>query len=81
MWDGSTKIYLYYTRNSHTVTLSGDAGVQMLKINGIQGEEAVLKCGSDVPVEAVPRPWYHFVRWEEREEKEEKRGEGDDTWL
>jgi hypothetical protein len=71
-WDGSTEVYLYYTRNSHKVILSGDVGVQMLKINWSQREEAVLECGSDVPVEAVPKPGYHFVRWEEREESEKK---------
>ena len=80
-WDGHTEIYLYYTRNSHTVTLSGDVWVQMLKINWSQRDEAVLECGSDVPVEAIPKPWYHFVRWEEREEKEERDENEGISWL
>ena len=49
----------------------------MLKINGNETEQAVLECGSDVPVEAVPKPGYHFVRWEEREEN--RRKEDDDN--
>ena len=69
-WDWSTKIYLYYTRQYHTVTLSGDEHVQMLKINGEQREQATLECGSEVPINAVPQPWYHFVRWEEEKEEE-----------
>ena len=64
---------MYYTRYTHTVTLSGDEHVQMLKINGAPWEEAVLECGSDVQTEAIPKPWYHFVKWEEREEREEKK--------
>jgi len=63
--DGTTKIYLYYVRDYYRVTLSGDAHVDALKINGVEREEAYLECGSDVPVEAVPKPWYHFVRWRE----------------
>ena len=70
-WDGTTKIYLYYTRNSYTVTLSGDEHIQMLKINWSETNQATLECGSNVPVEAVPKPWYHIVRWD-REAKEEK---------
>ena len=74
-WDGSTKIYLYYDRDSHRVILSGDEHIDYLKINTktyVGGEEAVRECGSEVPVEAIPKEWYHFVRWEEREEREEK---------
>ena len=77
-WDGSTKIYLYYTRNSHTVHISGDEHVDQLKINWEWRTEAVLECGSEVPVEAIPKPWYHFVRWDE-EERTEEEGENDET--
>ena len=65
-WDGSTKIYLYYDRDSHIIHLSGDEHVEYLKINGdlYDESEAVRECGSEVPVEAIPKPWYHFVRWD-----------------
>ena len=78
-WDGSIKIYLYYDRDSHIVHLSGDKHVQYLKINGelYDESEAVRECGSEVPVNAVPKPWYHFVRWD-REERREGEENGDD---
>ncbi len=69
-WDGSTKICLYYSRNSYTVHLSWDAGIQRLEINGEETTEAVRECGSEVPVSAVPKPWYHLVRWDREERKE-----------
>ena len=80
-WDGSTKIYLYYTRNNHRVILSGDEHVQYLKINGDVTNEAVWECGGEVPVDAVPKPWYHFVRWDrEREEREDDENGNSLTW-
>jgi len=79
-WDGTTKIYLYYVRDYYNVTLSWDEHVDILRINGIETEHAVLECGSEVPVDAVPKPWYHFVRWEEREVREENEGEDDTSW-
>ena len=76
-WDGSTKIYLYYTRNNYTVHLSGDKWVDYLEINGERTTEAVRECGSEVPVNAVPKPWYHFVRWDREENRRsEEEGEG-----
>jgi len=76
-WDGSTKIYLYYNRNSYTVHLSGDKWVDYLEINGERKTEAVRECGSEVPVNAVPKPWYHFVRWDREENRRsEEEGEG-----
>jgi hypothetical protein len=53
-----------------------------LKINGelYDESEAVRECGSEVPVEAVPKPWYHFVRWD-RMEREEREWEGEDDPL
>jgi hypothetical protein len=47
-----------------------------LKINGEEREESILECGTDVPIDAIPNPWYHFRRWEEREEKDDK-----EEWL
>ena len=66
-WDGSTEIYLYYVRDYYNVTLSGDEHVQSLEWDGVR------ECWSDVPVNAIPKTWYHFVRWdrEEREKTEE----------
>ena len=77
-WDGSTKIYLYYTRNSHTVYLSGDANVESLKIDGQERSEAVRECWSEVPVNAVPKPWYHFVRWDREENRRSE--EEEEEW-
>lgn len=73
-WDGTTKIYLYYIRNYHTVHLSWDEHIQMLKINGNETNQATLECGSEVPIDTTPKPWYHFTRWD----KEEKRDENND---
>jgi hypothetical protein len=47
---------LYYTRNYHKVTLSGDEHVAQLKINGEEREESILECGTDVPIDAIPNP-------------------------
>ena len=77
-WDGSTKIYLYYNRNKRTVHLSGDEHVDYLEINGDRDDEAVRECGSEVPVNAIPKPWYHFVRWD-REEREGREDDEVDT--
>lgn len=64
-WDGSTKIYLYYVRTYHRIVLSGDEHVENLEWDGVR------ECGSERPIDATPKPWYHFVRWEERERTEE----------
>ena len=76
--DGSTKIYLYYIRNYHTVYLTGDEHVERFIMGWVETDEAVRECGSEVPVQAIPKPWYHFVKWEEREEKEEKKEDDDE---
>jgi hypothetical protein len=47
---------LYYNRNYHKVTLSGDEHVASLKINGQETEELFLECGSEVPIDATPEP-------------------------
>ena len=78
-WDGSTEIYLYYLRSYHTVILSGDEHVEMLKIGWEVREEASRECGNEVPVEAIPKPWYHFVRWEERSRKTDN--EWETEWV
>ena len=70
--DGSTKIYLYYNRNNRTVRLSGDAHVDYLEINWVIDDEAERECGSEVPVNAIPKPWYHFVRWDREVRTEEE---------
>ena len=70
-WDGSTEIYLYYTRNNRRVILSGDAHIESLEIDGNESTEAIRECGGEVPIKAKPKPWYHFVRWDrDREETE-----------
>ena len=76
-WDGTTKIYLYYVRDYYNVYLTGDEHVDILKINGVETEHAVLECGSEVPVDAIPQPWYHFVRWD-KEERERRLEEGEE---
>ncbi|MBR4634565.1 hypothetical protein IKO50_06585 [bacterium] len=50
------KIYLFYVRDYYNVYLTGDEHVDILKINGVETEHAVLECGSEVPVGAVPKP-------------------------
>ena len=79
-WDWSTKIYLYYNRNRWNVTLSGDEHVEHLMIWEEETDHAVRECGSEVPVEAIPKPWYHFIRWEEKERTEDKDWDNESTW-
>ena len=72
-WDGSTKIYLYYTRNSYNVTVVPDAHTASVSGSG------TWECGSEVPVDAIPDPWYHFVRWD-REERQRGRRKVEEEW-
>ena len=74
-WDGSTKIYLYYARNTRTVHLSWDEHIDHFEIDGEESSEAVRECGGGVPVNAVPKPGYHFVRWDRMERVEEENEE------
>ena len=60
-WDGSTKIYLYYVRDMYNVTLVKDEHTASVSGSGR------WECGSEVPVDATPDPWYHFVRWDKEE--------------
>ena len=57
---GTTEIYLYYTRDSYHVYLSGDAHVDTLTWEGD------YRYGADVTVTATAKTWYHFVRWEKK---------------
>ena len=70
-WDWTTAIYLYYNRNSRRVVLSGDEHIDYLEINWARKDESTRECGGEVPINAKPKPWYHFVRWDrDREETE-----------
>jgi hypothetical protein len=46
-----------------------------LMVGEEETQQAVRECGSEVPVNAIPKPWYHFVRWD-REERRPEEGEG-----
>lgn len=56
---GNTVINLYYDRNTHTVTLSGDAHVASLSWTWARSFEY----GAPVQVSVTAKTWYHFVRW------------------
>ena len=58
--DGSTKIYLYYTRDTFTVSLSGDAHVATLSWAG------TYEYGADVTVDMKAKTWYHFKEWRKK---------------
>ena len=60
--------------------MSGDEHISSLKIDGEETQEAVRECGSEVPIDVTPKPWYHFTRWEEREEKPEEEERDDTPW-
>lgn len=55
--DGSTHIYLYYTRNTHNVNLDKDANIVSVTWSGN------YECGAKVTVSATPNNWYHFKQW------------------
>lgn len=57
--DWSTKIYLYYDRNRNHVYLSGS------NVTSLSWDDD-YEYGATVTVDATPKTWYHFVRWEER---------------
>jgi len=79
-WDGSTEIYLYYTRNNRRVILSGDAHIESLEIDGNESTEAIRECGGEVPIKAKPKPWYHFVRWDRERERVEEDDDDETIW-
>jgi hypothetical protein len=68
-WDNSTKIYLYYIRESHRVTLVKDEHTESVTWDGVR------ECGSEVPINATPKPWYHFVRWDREETRRSEENE------
>ena len=64
--DGSRHIYLYYTRNTHSVTLTRDGNIASVTLDGTTNENTVTKqfeCGATVEINAEPKIWYHFLRW------------------
>ena len=56
--DGSREVYLYYTRNTHTLTLTKDTWISTVVT------EWTYECGATVTVTATPAEWYHFSHWE-----------------
>jgi hypothetical protein len=44
-------------------------------------DDAVRECGSEVPVNAIPKPWYHFVRWDREERRPEEWEGGQPEWT
>jgi hypothetical protein len=54
----SRNIYLYYTRNTYTLTLDKDMGISSISGSG------VYECGQTITIEAIPKTWYHFKRWD-----------------
>ena len=61
----SRNIYLYYTRNTYTLTLGKDAN-----IDSVLGAW-VYECWQSVTINALPKTWYHFKR---------RDGVLDDSW-
>jgi len=57
---GHTHIYIYYTRNTFHVYLSGDAHITNLTGAGD------YRYGETVTVTGTVEPWYHFKHWEKR---------------
>lgn len=54
---GSRVIRLYYTRDTHTVSLSGDDHIATLTGSG------TYEYGATVTVSATAKSWYHFKEW------------------
>ncbi len=59
--DGSTHIYLYYTRNAYNVNLSGDSHIDSLI--GARTWDEKYECGATVEVSATNKSGYHFKQW------------------
>lgn len=55
--DGSTNVYLYYTRNKYAVNLSWDSHINTLVWAN------TYECGATVSVSATTKDWYHFKKW------------------
>lgn len=57
--NGNRHIYLYYTRNTHTVTLqTGDDGIA-----SVTPTMLTVECGATVNIGATPKTWYGFKEW------------------
>lgn len=68
MPDGSTEVYLYYTRNVHNVTLSMDGHIASVTLSGdVSTVEKTrsIECWATVTIDAEPKAWYHFLRWDD----------------
>ena len=65
--DGSTVIYLYYTRNIHSVTLTKDEHIASVNLSGTIGNTVTesFECWATVTIDANPDTWYHFLRWDD----------------
>lgn len=68
MPDGSTEVYLYYTRNVHNVTLSMDDHIASVTLSGdVSTVEKTrsIECWATVTINAEAKTWYHFLRWDD----------------
>lgn len=68
MPDGSTEVYLYYTRNVHSVTLTRDGNIASVTLGDTTDEDTVTKsfeCGATVTINAEAKTWYHFLHWQD----------------
>ena len=66
MPDGTTHVYLYYTRNVHDVTLSMDGNIASVTLSWDTSENTITKsfeCGATVTIDTAPKAWYHFLQW------------------
>lgn len=66
MPDGSTHVYLYYTRNVHNVELSMDGHIASVSLSGEDSANTITRsfeCGAEVSISATPKTWYHFLQW------------------
>ena len=65
--DGSRHIYLYYTRNVHSVTLTKDDHIASVNLSGTIGNTVTesFECWATVTIDADPDTWYHFLRWDD----------------
>ena len=68
MPDGSTEVYLYYTRNVHNVTLSMDDHIASVTLSGdVSTVEKTrsIECWAPVTINAEAKTWYHFLHWDD----------------
>ena len=68
MPDGTTEVYLYYTRNKWDVTLTKDGNIASVTLDGTTNENTITKqfeCGATVTIDAEPKAWYHFLYWDD----------------